>query len=108
MATDFAAIYAQYQSYLWKFCYHLTRDTEAASDLSQEVWLRAIESGEEEIRMPRSFLLRIARNLRIDQWRSQARRGEYISMDDIGELADPNDLLDDLEERLEQREALRR
>lgn len=53
---------------------------EGAADLTQEVFTRLLERGEkiEDIRHPRGYLYRSARNLVVETWRSPNQELEFI------------------------------
>ncbi|QVL34966.1 sigma-70 family RNA polymerase sigma factor [Telmatocola sphagniphila] len=75
--ADFAELYNQHSRIVWSLAYSRWMDSDLASDIMQESFLRLwkyLEAGEEEIQNPRAWLLRVARNLAEDQGKSSFRR----------------------------------
>ena len=70
---------------LYGYAFSLTRDSEEASDLVQDCFLRALESARQpdEPAAYRAWLFRILRNAWIDCWR---KRGREVLVDEIEEL----------------------
>jgi RNA polymerase sigma-70 factor (ECF subfamily) len=60
-----------------------------AEDLTQQVFLRVTQAVEryEERQMERSWVFRIARNVRLDDWRRRARSPEVMPLPDGGPVA---------------------
>jgi RNA polymerase sigma-70 factor, ECF subfamily len=90
-AAAFAELERVYRTrVLGWFCRRLG-DRNEAEDLTQEVFLRAIASLG-RLRDPdvpyRAYLLKIARNLAIDQWRAHRRR-HHLGGSDLPDQADP-------------------
>ncbi|MFP5283525.1 MAG: sigma-70 family RNA polymerase sigma factor [Actinomycetes bacterium] len=81
------ALHDRHATELWRFALRLTRDPELASDVVQEVLLRAWKDpqlGTREEPAARAWLFTATRNLVIDRWRSAHARHELTS----GELPD--------------------
>lgn len=77
---------------LHRFCCRMTRDVWDAEDLVQETLLRAfgrLGSAYEEIRNPRSYLLRAATNLWIDTLRRRATEAESHGLGDVSRASFP-------------------
>ena len=73
--TAFAAFVRSTQADVWRFCAHLV-DVDAADDLTQEVYLRAVR-GAQGFRgdaSARTWLLALARNVAADEIRTRRRR----------------------------------
>lgn len=97
-------IYALYVDKLYRYLYYKVGHPTEAEDLTETVFLRALEA------LPRfswknvpfsAWLFSIARNLVIDHYRSKDRRNE-VSIDEIGHLfAEENDPHEAAEESLE-------
>ncbi len=93
MPDDLAAVMRQlhdeHAAALWAFCLHLTgNDRARAEDVAQETFLRAWRNAavlEESRGSVRSWLFTVAKNIVIDEWRSQKVRRE-IPSDDLSEL----------------------
>lgn len=76
------------QSALFKFCFLLGRNKEEAQDLCQEVYIKAFTKLS-QLQEPESFqgwLFQIARNLFLDQKRTQALDKEYQKNHFLSEL----------------------
>lgn len=77
-----------------RYCLSLTESSWEAEDLSQEAWLRVLDSSVGlEHANPEAFLLRVARNAWIDQARKQASR--LRTMQAIRAETEPHSLPDD-------------
>lgn len=93
MPDDLTAVMRQlhdeHAAALWAFCLHLTgNDRARAEDVAQETLLRAWRNAavlEESRGSVRSWLFTVAKNIVIDEWRSQRVRRE-IPSDDLSEL----------------------
>ena len=92
-------LHEEHAGALWGFCLHLTGgDRHRAEDLVQETLLRACrhfsthDVGQGSVR---SWLFTVARNLRIDEWRSRRSHLEY-AVAEPPERADPVDHTDQL------------
>jgi RNA polymerase sigma-70 factor (ECF subfamily) len=77
------ALHDEHASALWSFCLRLTaNDRQRAEDLVQETLLRAWRHPEVMDGSPgsvRAWLLTVARNLFIDQWRSRRAHPEVVT-----------------------------
>ena len=74
--AEFESLYAQHSREVWALAYARWMDSDAAMDVTQEVFLRLWKQWEagEEIQNPRAWLLRVARNLAEDYAKSAFRR----------------------------------
>ena len=74
----FAILFARYQAQVTESMRWITRDPVAADDLTQEVFLRVWNRADQWLGQGsfRGWLFRIARNLSLNQLRSQSRRRE--------------------------------
>lgn len=74
----FAILFARYQTQVTENLRWITRDPIAADDLTQEVFLRVWNRADQWLGQGsfRGWLFRIARNLSLNQLRSQSRRSE--------------------------------
>ena len=86
-------LHEEHAAALWGYCLHLTGgDRARAEDLVQETLLRACrrfstrEVGQGSVR---AWLFTVARNLRIDEWRSRRSHVEY-AVAEPPETADPS------------------
>ncbi|MBM7838877.1 RNA polymerase sigma-70 factor (ECF subfamily) [Alkalihalobacillus xiaoxiensis] len=68
-----------YRSDLWKYCFTLTRSPWDAEDLVQETLLKAFSMLTKVYQpiQPKAYLMKIATNLWIDQWRREQKRSQY-------------------------------
>jgi RNA polymerase sigma factor (sigma-70 family) len=94
VATDFDNLFRQYHRDLGAFAYGRLRDSEAASDVVQDAFVRYIAHtrGAKAVpEAPRFFLWRIVSNLILDLRRRERRWGRTASLEDAValELADP-------------------
>jgi RNA polymerase sigma-70 factor, ECF subfamily len=86
----FTALVREMQPHVWRFIRHLVSDDDLAADLTQETFVRlhrSIGSFRHEAGF-RTWLLRIARNLVIDEQRRASRRPQTSSADAALMLAD--------------------
>lgn len=75
-AVSAAALDARFRRPLMKFFMRRVRDVRDAEDLTQEVFARALNSGDlARVERPDSFLFTVATNLLRDRHRSAVRRG---------------------------------
>ncbi|MBW7477441.1 RNA polymerase sigma factor [Paenibacillus oenotherae] len=92
--TGFEAKIAPYTAELRVYCLRLARNHWDAEDLYQEVMMRVFQyyrnSG--DIRQARPLLYRVARNLRIDQYRRSRMQSNCVSLE---ERSDPGACLAD-------------
>lgn len=80
----FALLVRHTQDHVWRFIRHQVGDDELASDLSQETFLR-VHASLRSFRGEAAFttwLLRIARNLVVDERRRAARRPVVVPVDE--------------------------
>lgn len=79
------ALHDEHAAVLWGYCLRLTgQDRARAEDLVQETLLRAWRHPEVLDRAAdgvRAWLFTVARNIAIDQWRSQRSRREHVTAD---------------------------
>jgi RNA polymerase sigma-70 factor, ECF subfamily len=111
----FARLVRHTQDHVWRFIRHQVGDDELASDLTQETFLR-VHASLRSFRGEASFgtwLLRIARNLAVDERRRAARRPVFVPVEDsTGLVRSPGpSLLNELDAALDslppdQRDAL--
>lgn len=73
---EFETLYAQHSREVWAVAYARWLDSELASDIAQEAFLRLWRQWEqgEDIQNPRAWLMRVARNLTEDYVKSAFRR----------------------------------
>lgn len=70
----FSKIYDQYIDKIYRFIFLKVNSQEIAQDLTSETFLRGWEAFQNsEIKNPRAFLYKIARNLVIDHYREKSR-----------------------------------
>jgi len=96
---SFEILVSRYEEPLLNFFHRLTRDRQAAEDLTQETFFRLVRS-KDAYRVKasfRTFIYRIARNLWIDRYRSEKARPRSLSLNDSG----GRDGESSMEERLE-------
>jgi RNA polymerase sigma-70 factor (ECF subfamily) len=73
------ATFDQYRSLLFSIAYRMLGSVADAEDMLQETFLRWQQSGEENVRSPRAFLVTIISRLCINQLQSaRAQREEYV------------------------------
>lgn len=99
LADAMRQLHDEHAGALWAFCLHLTgNDRARAEDVAQETLLRAWRNAhvlEESRGSVRSWLFTVARNIVIDEWRSQRNRKE-VAVDDVTDLVGGEDSTDDL------------
>ncbi len=92
----FSKIYDKYISQIYRFIFLKVNSQEVAQDLTSETFLRGWEAfqnpkskikNQKEIKNPRAFLYRIARNLVIDHYREKGRI-QIVPVEDT-EIIDP-------------------
>src|SRR5581483_9867814 len=77
--THASAAYLEHRDLLMGIVYRLLGRVADAEDVVQETWLRWAAAGQEEIRNPRAFLIRVTTNLALDRLRRiKARRERYV------------------------------
>jgi len=107
----FESLVRAYQSDVWRFAYHLTRNATVAEDVAQEAFLRAyraIGSYRGTAKFS-SWLLRIVRNCAIDAYRKTRKETAMSEQDrarerDLSSVIDPPDSV----ERTRINDAIRR
>lgn len=84
--SDFNALYQQYGREVWSIVFARWLNAEIANDICQETFLRLWQQWQrgEQIRNPRAWLLRVARNLAEDYGKSAFQRNgtqepEYLA-----------------------------
>ncbi len=79
----FETLYRRYRRLLLGYLVRQVRDRERGEELYQEVWARIIRAREayRETASFRTWLFTIAHNLVKDDYRSQGRRAELVSLD---------------------------
>jgi len=77
-----AHLYCLHADELNRFLSRRTASAEQAADLVQEMFLRLIErdSAAEEIRHPRGYLYRSAKNIAAESWRSSSPKTEVVDV----------------------------
>ena len=71
---------------IYRYCYYKVRDKHTAEDITQEVFLRFLDSGYREQGKMLQYLYTIARHLCIDYYRGKDTVAR-MSADDLSELA---------------------
>lgn len=99
--------YDAYARSVYDFALRTCGDAELAWDVTQEAFLRALESGADrgEIRSPRGWLQRTAYRLIVDAWR---RRGRLVPLDAARSVDGGGPLPEDVAVRREEAERLER
>jgi RNA polymerase sigma-70 factor (ECF subfamily) len=90
-ADAFARLYRRHLPRIYDFVFRRVESREMAQDLTQSIFLRALDSLDscrDDDRF-RAWLFAIARNTVYDTWRSRRRR--TVSIDLAAEIADPAD-----------------
>lgn len=88
----FTSLVRATQAHVWRFIRHLVGDDDTAADLTQETFVR-VHRSLHTFRHDAAFatwLLRIARNLVVDEQRRELRRPPTRPADDALMLADPS------------------
>ncbi len=103
LAAVMRQLHDEHAAALWAFCLHLTgNDRARAEDVAQETLLRAWRNAavlEESRGSVRSWLFTVAKNIVIDEWRSQRVKRE-IPSDDLYELPGVTPQVDDRTDEL--------
>ncbi len=93
--NSFGILAERHQSMLVRFFYAQGLDWDLAEDLAHDVWAKLFRSQSPYVPAAsfKTFLLSVARNLWIDQYRSSRRKGRSISLDaplsdDFGSLGE--------------------
>jgi RNA polymerase sigma-70 factor, ECF subfamily len=107
-----AELYDRHFNGIYRYCYRRTRHQADAEDLTEQVFLKMVDSIERY--RPRglafsSWLYRIAHNLLVDRYRRSGREAMELSAElpDRGSHADPATLLQHSEDRRRLFEAIR-
>lgn len=74
----FSEVYRRYSSRVYGYCLARLMDPEAATDATQEVFLRLLDTNRGDIAEPRAWLFAIARNVSVDLIRKRTRSPELI------------------------------
>ena len=93
-------LHDEYAAALWGFCLHLTGDPVRAEDVAQETLLRAwrhISVLEDSQGSVRSWLMTVARNIVIDEWRTKRSQNERA----VAEVPERNDPVDETDQLLQ-------
>lgn len=85
---EFEAIYAQHYRAVWALAFARWMDSDSALDIMQETFLRLWKQYEakQEIKNPKAWLMRVARNLAEDYSKSAFRRHGTLAPDLLGTL----------------------
>lgn len=67
------------------------RNRQHAEDLAHDAFVKVLESGEVAVQQPRAYLHRIARNIAVDQYRREERRGQFEEVAEHGETPPVDD-----------------
>ncbi len=80
----FRALFKRYQQRMYVYCLKILGNQQQAEDVTQEMWERVIQlrAAPQPVRNPGGLLLRVARNLCIDQIRA---RKPLVPIDDANE-----------------------
>jgi RNA polymerase sigma factor (sigma-70 family) len=80
MIKDWLAVFARVRAALMR----RGRSQEDADDLVHEAWIRlACYQREKVVEQPEAFLMRTAINLSIDAYRTRAKHGEEVQLEDV-------------------------
>lgn len=73
-------IYEEFNRYIYHLCLKLTRNTNEAEDLMQEVWVKVVryENTLDEVDHVKAWLTTITMNTFRDRYRKTARRSKYL------------------------------
>ncbi|MBI2647806.1 MAG: sigma-70 family RNA polymerase sigma factor [Candidatus Wildermuthbacteria bacterium] len=90
---EFISLYDAYLEPIFRFVALKVGSREVAQDLTSEVFLRFLRSGNDSIQNPRAFLYQIARNVVADHYRAHEKKGtlplsEYVEAieEDSGDM----------------------
>lgn len=72
---EFNSLYDAYLEPIFRFVALKVPSREIAQDVTSEVFLRFLRSGNDSIQNPRAFLYQIARNVIADHYRTHAKKG---------------------------------
>ncbi len=90
---EWEKIYNEESEYVYRFIYGMVYNQDDANEILQETFYRAIKHGKKGIKNMRAYLIRIARNIIYDTWRSRKREEEEVREIEKGEH-DPDLKLD--------------
>lgn len=86
---EFNSLYDAYLEPIFRFVALKVPSREIAQDITSEVFLRFLRSGNDSIQNPRAFLYQIARNVIADHYRAHAKKGT-LSLAEYTETAEEN------------------
>jgi len=89
---DWREIYEKESGFVFKFIYGAVQNKNDAEDILQETFYRAMKRGKKNIKNMRGYLLRIARNIIYDSWKSRRRMSEYIKEEKKVDNYHPEDI----------------
>jgi len=89
---DWREIYEKESGFVFKFIYGAVQNKNDAEDILQETFYRAMKRGKKNIKNMRGYLLRIARNIIYDSWKSRRRMSEYIKEEKRVDNYHPEDI----------------
>lgn len=74
------SIYEEYNRYIYHLCLKLTRNTNEAEDLMQEVWVKVVRNEESvaKVEHVKAWLTTITMNTFRDRYRKNVRRSKYV------------------------------
>ena len=78
----FSEVYRRYQKRIYGFCLARSLDPEAASDATQEVFMKLLRAQPGSIENPRAWLFAVARNVVIDVVRKRSRTPEDAGIEE--------------------------
>ncbi len=80
MNNKLAEIYEEFNRYIYHLCLKLTRNTQEAEDLMQEVWVKVVRNEEQvsKVEHVKAWLTTITMNTFRDRYRKNVRRSKYI------------------------------
>jgi RNA polymerase sigma factor (sigma-70 family) len=81
-ANAFSEVYRRYQKRVYGFCLARSGSPEIAADATQEVFLRLLHSGPDDVRNASAWLFTVAKNVVIDAARKRARLAESGEVDE--------------------------
>lgn len=94
----FDKLYADYIEAIYNFLFYKTLNRETAADLTQEVFLKAWRGLEKTpVKNPKAWLYTISRHAVADYYKNLKPQA---NIDDFWDLADSNDLLEKLDQKL--------
>ncbi len=86
----FSTLMARYQNLIYGYCVKMLKDRHRAEDIVQEVWIKVAVNAENfrPVGSVRSWILSMARNLIIDEFRAN-KKWSTLSDEDWGSVEDP-------------------